>query len=68
MSEDRLIGLAELTEMVNRPKTTVHAWTKRASFPAPVAELRSGPVWSCKQVNDWLKSKDRAAAAKREVA
>ena len=60
MSES-LIGVFEIAEMANVSASAVANWRKRfPDFPAPLAELKSGPVFSESQIKLWLAR--RAAA------
>lgn len=50
-----LIGVFEIAEMANVSASAVANWRKRFSdFPAPLAELKSGPVFSEGDVKLWL--------------
>jgi hypothetical protein len=65
MSES-LIGIFEIAEMANVSASAVANWRKRfPDFPAPLAELKSGPVFSEGQVKLWLAR--RGAADSTEV-
>jgi chromosome partitioning protein len=47
------LGTAELAELFKVSKQTVANWRGREDFPAPVAELKSGPVWDQRDVLLW---------------
>ncbi len=52
---ESLIGLFEIAEMANVSPPAVANWRKRFSdFPSPLADLKSGPVFSENQVKLWL--------------
>ena len=52
---ESLIGVFEIAEMANVSASAVANWRKRfPDFPAPLAELKSGPVFSESQVKLWL--------------
>jgi len=52
---DMLLGLHEIATLADVGTPAVANWRKRfADFPAPVAELRSGPVFLDSQVKAWL--------------
>lgn len=54
------VGTAEVAEMLGVTKQTLTNWrTRNASFPTPVAELKSGPVWRRQDIADWGKSVGR---------
>ena len=58
---ESLIGVFEIAEMANVSASAVANWRKRfPDFPAPLAELKSGPVFSESQIKLWLAR--RAAA------
>ena len=53
---DELVGLYEVAEMARVSRTVVANWrTRDARFPQPVADLRSGPVFSTSQIRRYLK-------------
>jgi len=63
---ESLIGVFEIAEMANVSASAVANWRKRfADFPASLAELKSGPVFSESQVKLWLAR--RGAADSTEV-
>lgn len=51
--ELRLAGLAEVGELLGVSRRTATRYTARSDFPAPVARLRSGPVWLEHDVLAW---------------
>jgi hypothetical protein len=52
---ETLIGVYEIAELANVSPSAVANWRKRFSdFPAALAELKSGPVFSENQVKLWL--------------
>jgi chromosome partitioning protein len=55
-----LIGLFEIAELAGVSPPAVANWRKRsADFPRPVADLKSGPVFSKSDVRAWLRKKDK---------
>lgn len=55
---DDLVSLFEIAEMARVTPSAVANWRKRHSdFPAPVAELRSGPVFRVTQIRSWLRKR-----------
>ena len=49
-----LVGLAEIAELLGISKQAVTNWrARKASFPGPVATLKSGPVWSAETIRSW---------------
>lgn len=58
---ESLIGVFEIAEMANVSASAVANWRKRfLDFPAPLAELKSGPVFSEGQVKLWLARREAA--------
>jgi len=54
-----LIGVSEIAELAGVSRQAVFNWQARhSSFPAPVAELRSGPVWRREDIEQWLMAKE----------
>src|SRR5438105_10856830 len=52
---ETLIGVFEIAEMANVSASAVANWRKRfPDFPSPLAELKSGPVFSENHVRLWL--------------
>jgi hypothetical protein len=52
---ESLIGVFEIAEMANVSASAVANWRKRfPDFPIPLAELKSGPVFSEGEVKLWL--------------
>src|SRR5258708_6351293 len=64
---ESLIGVFEIAEIANVSPSAVVNWRKRfPDFPGPLAELKSGPVFSENQVKLWL-AKRQAADSATEV-
>ena len=56
MEDQELIGLFEVAELAGVTPSAVANWRKRArDFPAPVADLKSGPVFRLSQIRAWLR-------------
>lgn len=52
-----LLGLAEIASLLGASKQAVANWkARKANFPKPIAELKSGPVWSRDAVVAWADS------------
>lgn len=59
MDEDVLIGVSEAAELLGVSKQTLANWrSRRADFPPPIAELKSGPIWSRASVVAWAQEQD----------
>lgn len=59
-----LIGVFEVAEMANVSASAVANWRKRfPDFPAPLAELKAGPVFEESQVKLWLARRHAADSA-----
>lgn len=52
----KLLGLAEIAELFGVTRQVIANWkARKASFPDPVAELKSGPVWEQSTIVAWAK-------------
>ena len=50
-----LVGLQEVADLAGVTSSAVANWRRRfLDFPAPVVELKAGPVFSSQQVQGWL--------------
>lgn len=59
-TEPELLGLAEIAELARVSRTVVSNWrTRDPRFPVPLAELRSGPVFSRNAVTRYLRRRSR---------
>lgn len=56
----RLIGRREIELMDGRSRTMVNRVLNREDFPAPVARLGLGAIWSMAAVQEWAASAGRA--------
>lgn len=58
---EALIGIFEIAELANVSPSAVANWRKRfPDFPTPLADLKSGPVFSENQVKLWLARRQSA--------
>ncbi len=65
---ESLIGIFEIAEMANVGASAVANWRKRFSdFPAPLAELKAGPVFSESQVKLWLARREATDSTEVEL-
>ena len=56
---DDLVGLQEIADMASVSSSAVANWRRRfTDFPAPLADLKSGPVFSRSVVLAWLARRD----------
>jgi chromosome partitioning protein len=63
MSDD-LVGLAEVADMASVSRTVVSNWRARDHrFPAPVADLRSGPVFDRNAIEKYLRRRGAPMAS-----
>ena len=51
---DDIMGLSEVSEMVGKSKQYVKTYVDRGTFPKPVKELASGPLWLRDQIQEWM--------------
>ena len=57
-SPSDLVSVAEIAARSARPVNTVQSWRRRHDdFPAPVASLATGPVWTWPVVERWINSR-----------
>ena len=60
VAEMRLVGTHEIRAILGGvSRQRVHQLTSRADFPAPVADLALGKVWSAEDVEVWNKTRRR---------
>src|SRR5208337_1728035 len=65
---ESLIGVFEIAELANVSPSAVANWRKRFSdFPAPLVELKSGPVFSENQVKLWLARREGGDSTEAEL-
>ena len=50
-----LLGLAEVSELIGRPKRSTIRLTKHPTFPKPIAELAATKVWARADVERWAR-------------
>jgi len=60
----KLVGLAEVADVLGVSKRTAARYTTRSDFPEPVARLRAGPVWLEEDVLAWARSEPSARPGK----
>jgi chromosome partitioning protein len=57
-SGDELVGINEIADLAGVSRQAVANWRARfPDFPAPVVDLRSGPVFNTRQVKAWLRTR-----------
>ena len=55
-----LVSVSEIAARSGRSTNTIQSWRRRhADFPAPVAELAAGPVWTWPAVAAWVSTRTR---------
>lgn len=40
-----LVGMAEVVELLGRPRSTINRWLKRNEMPETLDKVRATPVW-----------------------
>jgi chromosome partitioning protein len=69
MAQPKLVGTAELAELLGVSKQTVSNWrSKEDGFPDPIAELKSGPVWDQAAVVAWAVDRGMTSVELKRVA
>lgn len=53
-SQLRLLGLAEVAEVLGVSKRTATRYAARTDFPEPLAQLAMGPIWLADDVESWI--------------
>lgn len=65
---ESLIGIFEIAELAKVSPSAVANWRRRfPEFPAPLAELKSGPVFSENQVKLWLARRQATDSTETEL-
>jgi hypothetical protein len=66
MTDLDLVDISEIAKRAGTTPGTVQTWRHRhADFPAPLVQLRIGPVWDWPPVAAWL-AKDRKPGRPRK--
>jgi hypothetical protein len=50
----QIMGAAEIRTRLGLGRQSAAKILRRTDFPAPVGELRSGPVWLARDVEGWI--------------
>lgn len=53
--ELRVLGLAEVADLLGVSKRTATRYAARDDFPKPAAQLAMGPIWWTQEVEQWAK-------------
>jgi len=48
-----LVGLAEVAQVLDIPRSTARVWRLRGHLPPPLTELACGPIWHRKEIEKW---------------
>src|SRR5436190_2168840 len=57
METPQLVGISEIADFARVTRQAVANWRARYdSFPRPIQNLQSGPVWERENVEKWVKS------------
>lgn len=52
------VSVTEISSRAGRSVNTIQSWRRRhADFPAPLAELAAGPIWSWPTIATWIASR-----------
>ena len=69
--QDDLVSVSEIAARTGHPVNTIQSWRRRHSdFPAPIAQLAAGPIWSWTPIKDWIDARDQSrvtAALRRAI-
>jgi prophage regulatory protein len=55
MEKVRLVGAAEIQDLLGVTRTRVHQITRTKGFPEPYVTLRMGSVWAADEVEAWIR-------------
>jgi len=58
----RLMGVAEVAELLGVSRQRVTQLAKTEAFPEPIAHLAAGPVWQAEDVERWAREAGRLPA------
>jgi hypothetical protein len=50
-----LYGIAEIARALGVSRGLVAQWHKRGKLPEPTARLASGPVWTARTIEPWIR-------------
>lgn len=67
MSDDRLLKIRQVCELVSVSKSTIWQRVKAKTFPAPV-KVGSGTFWKASDVQNYIKSLGGADARLQDAA
>jgi hypothetical protein len=59
----RLAGRTEFAEMLGVSRQRARTLTERDDFPAPIAQMRRGPIWRIKDIEAWAQRVGRTLTA-----
>lgn len=62
-----LVGVSEIAELLGVSRQRVGELRRQPGFPAPIAELRAGPVWSRPSLDRFLRSWPRKPGRPRDL-
>ncbi len=54
-----VVAMAEIVEMLGVTRKRVSVLTNGADFPAPIATLTAGRIWSYGDVKEWAENRGR---------
>ncbi len=63
MKKEDMVGIFEIAQFAGVTPAAVANWrTRHTDFPAPVASLKSGPVFDLGQIRKWLRKRRKSMA------
>lgn len=54
-----LWGIHEIADAYEVDRQTVYYWRRKPGFPAPLADLKMGPVWDAREILKWKRKNIR---------
>lgn len=65
---ERYVGVTEVAELLGVSRQRASELRTRRGFPAPIAELASGPVWTASSLGRFLETWERRPGRPRTIA
>lgn len=59
MTDDELVGAAEVADLLGVSRQRVHQLSGQPSFPKPVAVLAAGSIWRRIDIERWMRDTGR---------
>lgn len=67
LEEQSYMGIAEVAAYLDVSKQTIANWRRRREFPAPVADLKMGPIWATDEIMKFKATRRRQRLTRLKV-